>query len=49
VGADEKVAGEEGCDFVVAVLPDLKSRQIGLETLAFQEATNLLFLIRLGV
>jgi len=49
VDADEEVAGEERRDLIIAVLPDLNGRQIGLETLAFQEATNLLFLMRLGV
>ena len=49
VRADEEIAGEEGRDPVIAVLPDLDSRQIGLQALALQEATNLLFLTRLGV
>jgi len=49
IRANEEVAGEEGPELVVAVLPDLDGRQIGLETLAFQGATNPLFLMRLGV
>ena len=49
VCTDEEVTGEERLGLPLPVPPDLDRRQIGLEALALQQATNLLFFMWLCI
>jgi hypothetical protein len=49
VHANEKVTREEGDNLLLATLPNRDGRKIDLVPLAFQEPTNLMFLLRLYI